>query len=49
MTKDFNEYLEQQKVRIGSVIDTCLRQFKAEDWQTVAMMGQEKYQNLLDI
>ena len=48
MTKDFNDYLEQQKERVGSVIDTCLQQFKKEDWQTVAMMGQEKYISVFD-
>ena len=48
MTKDFNDYLEQQKERVGSVIDTCLQQFKKEDWQTVAMMGQERYISVFD-
>ena len=48
MTKLFNDYLEQQKKHVGSVIDTCLQQFKEEDWQTIIMMGQEKYASVFD-
>lgn len=48
MTKDFNEYLERQKERVGTVIDSCLQQFKTEDWQTVVLMGQEKYASLFN-
>ena len=48
MTNVFNDYLEQQKTRIGDVIDTCLQQYKQEDWQTIRMMGQEKYKPLFD-
>ena len=44
----FNDYLEQQKARVGHVIDTSLRRFKNEDWQTVVMMGQEKYAPVFD-
>ena len=45
---DFNAYLDLQKKRVGQVIDDSLRQFKTEDWQTVVMMGQQKYRQLFD-
>ena len=48
MTETFNHYLEQQKARVASVIDACLGKFKEEDWQTVVMMGQEKYAFIYD-
>lgn len=48
MTEEFTSYLEHQKQRVGQVIDTCLQQFKQEDWQTVTMMGQEKYRGIFD-
>jgi geranylgeranyl diphosphate synthase type II len=48
MTEVFSDYLDQQKARIGQVIDTCLSQFKAEDWETVVMMGQDRYKSLFD-
>ena len=48
MTEVFSDYLDQQKACIGQVIDTCLSQFKAEDWETVVMMGQDRYKSLFD-
>ena len=45
---DFRTYLGLQKERVGRVIDTSLQQFKNEDWQVVAMMGQQKYESLFD-
>ena len=45
---DFNEYLDLQKQRVGQVIDNSLQQFKAEDWQIVNMMGQQKYASLFN-
>ena len=48
MMEVFSDDLDQQKERIGDVIDACLNQFKAEDWETVVMMGQEKYKPLFD-
>ena len=48
MNEVFNDYLNQQKERVAQVIDTCLRQFKEEDWKIVAMMGQQKYADLFD-
>ena len=48
MTEVFSDYLDQQKARIGQVIDTSLGQFKAEDWEIVVMMGQDRYKSLFD-
>ena len=48
MTEVFSDYLDQQKARIGQVIDASLSQFKAEDWDVVVMMGQERYKSLFD-
>ena len=48
MTEVFGDYLDQQKARIGQVIDTSLSQFKAEDWEIVVMMGQDRYKPLFD-
>lgn len=48
MTEVFKDYLNQQKERVGHVVDDSLRQFKAEDWQTMLMMGQEAYAALFD-
>ena len=48
MTSVFNDYLDQQKTRIGNVIDASLSQFKAEDWDIIVMMGQERYKSLFD-
>jgi len=48
MTAVFNDYLDQQKTRIGDVIDASLSQFKAEDWDIIVMMGQERYKSLFD-
>ena len=48
MTEVFSDYLDQQKARIGQVIDTSLAQFKAEDWEIVVMMGQDRYKSLFD-
>ncbi len=48
MTEVFSDYLEQQKARIGQVIDASLSQFKAEDWDIVVMMGQQRYKSLFD-
>ena len=48
MTEVFSDYLNQQKARIGHVIDASLGQFKAEDWDIVVMMGQERYKSLFD-
>ena len=48
MTEVFSDYLDQQKARIGNVIDASLGQFKAEDWDIVVMMGQERYKSLFD-
>ncbi|MBO4718342.1 MAG: polyprenyl synthetase family protein [Prevotella sp.] len=48
MTAVFSDYLDQQKTRIGNVIDASLSQFKAEDWDIIVMMGQEKYKSLFD-
>ena len=48
MTEVFSDYLDQQKARIGQVIDASLSQFKAEDWDIVVMMGQQRYKSLFD-
>jgi len=48
MAEVFNDYLDRQKDRVGEVIDQCLQQYKTEDWQTVTMMGQERYAPLFD-
>jgi geranylgeranyl diphosphate synthase type II len=48
MTKVFSDYLDQQKACISHVIDTSLSQFKAEDWEIVVMMGQNRYKSLFD-
>ena len=48
MTEVFSDYLDQQKARIGQVIDASLSRFKAEDWDIVVMMGQERYKSLFD-
>ena len=48
MTEVFSDDLDQQKARIGQVIDTSLGQFKAEDWEIVVMMGQDRYKSLFD-
>lgn len=48
MTEVFSDYLDQQKARIGHVIDASLNQFKAEDWDVIVMMGQDRYKSLFD-
>ena len=48
MTEVFSDYLDQQKARIGQEIDASLSRFKAEDWDIVVMMGQQRYKSLFD-